>query len=246
MGRSMVRLKRALVLLLGITLLASGCPVTTAQAAFPGENGEIAFSDMPSGAGARADVFTVDSLGALTPVAFTNAGYTRWPAWSPDGTQIAYAQSSDIFVANADGSGKMLVLDWDSTTWDLDWSPDGTMLVAELWACVEDTCTPDIYTMKLDGSGLTNLTGADTYPDRHPAWAPDGSKIAFSSVRDSTPGIFTMNPDGSDVTRITSYAGAPADRFDSNPDWSPDSQKIIFNRGADDSDWPWASRTLSS
>jgi len=232
------------VLFLSTATLVFMCLTGSSQGAYPGHNGDIAYSGGKD-ATPRADIFKVDAVGAFQ-TGLTNEGYARYPAWSPDGTKLAFAQSTDIYVANPDGSGKTLVLDWDSTTLDLDWSPDGTKLVAELWTCPEEgNCTQDIYTMSLDGTELTNVTGGDAYDDRHPAWSPDGTKIAFDSVRDGVPGIFTMNPDGSGVTRITSCEGtcAPCSGcggdVHSNPDWSPDGQKLAFTHGGEDSAWPW-------
>ena len=41
------------------------------------------------------------------------------------------------------------------------------------------------------------------WPDRHPAWSPDGSKIAFVSYRDRDYEIYIMNADGSGIQQLT-------------------------------------------
>ncbi len=69
--------------------------------------------------------------------------------------------------------------------------------------------------MNADGSGVTRLTNnADA--DRHPAWSPDGAKIAFHSDRDDNYEIYVMNADGSDQTRLTNDAAHAYE-----PAWSP-------------------------
>ena len=69
--------------------------------------------------------------------------------------------------------------------------------------------------MNADGSGKTNLTKS---PDDEidPSWAPDGTKIAFSSDRDYDYDIYTMDADGSDVAQVTNLRWE--ERY---PDWQP-------------------------
>jgi hypothetical protein len=73
----------------------------------------------------------------------------------------------------------------------------------------------DIYTVNPDGTGLTNLTNSPE-DEVHPAWSPDGKKIAFSRY----PYLWTMNADGSGQSQPSTpfYAYDPA--------WSPDGQKF--------------------
>ena len=87
----------------------------------------------------------------------------------------------------------------------------------------------EIYTMKPDGSGLTQLTN-DPDADTFAAWSPDGSRIAFA--RTSGPaqaqGTYLMNADGSGMTQLTQTG-------DRNPNWSPDGTKILLDRLVDGS-----------
>ncbi len=83
----------------------------------------------------------------------------------------------------------------------------------------------EIYSMRLDGSRLTNLTshkGCDT----EPSWSPDGSKIVFVSDRNSSlicSSIYLMDADGSNQTRLTFSKSK-----DYSPCWSPDGTRIGF------------------
>ena len=89
----------------------------------------------------------------------------------------------------------------------------------------------DIYTMRMDGSSVTNLTHDPAKDfnanDYNPAWSPDKKKIAFISDRggNSTGNtdIYVMNPDGSDQTRLTNNPG-----FDDFLAWSPDGKHIAY------------------
>src|SRR5437899_2932200 len=55
----------------------------------------------------------------------------------------------------------------------------------------------DIFTMKLDGTGKTNLTANSSAVDVSPDWSPDGQKIVFVSRRDSgNREIYVMDADG--------------------------------------------------
>lgn len=83
----------------------------------------------------------------------------------------------------------------------------------------------EIYAIRADGSGLTNLTcteGSDT----DPVWSPDGAKIAFVTNRDGITNreIYVMDADGSNQTRLTEN-----EAFDCSPTWSPDGSKIAFS-----------------
>ena len=81
--------------------------------------------------------------------------------------------------------------------------------------------------MNADGSGQTRLTDSDAV-DFDPSWSPDGSRIAFSSVRDGAAEIYVMSADGSAQTRLT-------DKEARNyyPSWSPDGSLIAFTSYGD-------------
>ena len=86
----------------------------------------------------------------------------------------------------------------------------------------QDYVNGEIYTMKSDGSGLTNITN-NPATDEYPAWSPDGKQIAFVSDRSGGRDIYIMNADGSNVRKLTDSS-----TFNDHFAWSPDSKKIVY------------------
>lgn len=152
------------------------------------------------------------------------------PTWSPDGTRLAFDSNRDgsynIYAMNVDGSGDLTNLTQDpsgSPAWsnvNAAWSPDGTRIAfttlrdePDPFNC--DPCNWQIYVMGSDGSGPARLTD-HTADDDHPAWSPDGGRIAFVSWRDGNAEIYVMNADGSNLVRLTNH---PANDWDAV--WAP-------------------------
>lgn len=87
----------------------------------------------------------------------------------------------------------------------------------------------DVVAVNPDGTGFANLTATPLEEESQPAWAPDGSKIAFVS-QTGVWGLRLMNSDGSGRTGLTF---PPVDSADAEPAWSPDGSRIAFTRWSD-------------
>jgi Tol biopolymer transport system component len=162
----------------------------------------------------------------ITDVAVGGGQSASDPTWSPDGTKFSWVLRTDlgtevIHVANADGTGDKEIFGGDlSFQGGPAWSPDSATLVfarSSTWDCCDD-----IFTIGVDGTGLTQLT-YDAARVSSPVWSPDGSTIAWVSERDGNPEVYVVNADGTGETRLTS-----TDAPESTPAWSPDGSKLAF------------------
>jgi Tol biopolymer transport system component len=160
------------------------------------------------------------------------------PAWSPDGTKIAFHSTRDdpnpsgcgtcnfeVYVMDANGSNQVRRTINVANDLGPDWSPDGTKIV---WSSSR-TGDGDIYVMNADGSGVTQLT-TDPFAERGPAWSPDGTKIAFSRFYEpefmADVDIFVMPAWDGAAVDLTNDLSAE----DHNADWSPDGTRIAYEQ----------------
>ena len=86
----------------------------------------------------------------------------------------------------------------------------------------------EIYVVKVDGSGVLNLTN-NLASDGFPVWSPDGTKLAFYTNRDGNGEIYVMNADGSGLRNLTNSSAED----DTPAAWSPDGTRIAFATNRD-------------
>jgi Tol biopolymer transport system component len=165
---------------------------------------------------------------------------------SPDGMRIAFgveqlgAQTHpniDLFVMNADGSGRTMIVDLPCQFIDMNcqqlnglaWSPDGARIA---YSAQYPGHGGNVYgiigILNADGTGhgyLNTSEGRSSYP----AWAPDGQRIAYSSGESSTipfpsgMDLEIINADGTGHV-VVLKSGANI----TSPSWSPGEQSIVF------------------
>src|SRR5919106_6113224 len=140
------------------------------------------------------------------------------PAWSPDGSRIAFTGSADdqsrqLWLMSRTGGGphrltNLRVHGLDGGPgFDPDWSPSGRRLVFSLGGHA-------IYTVRTNGTQLRRLTGRGRvgHDDWDPAWSPKGGAILFT--RDGR--IHRMRPDGTHLRRLG---------LGDEADWSPNGKR---------------------
>jgi len=134
-----------------------------------------------------------DLLGTATLIPGTVGGLQ--PAWSPDGSQIAYnaavaGKGQQLFMVNVDGTNAHQALTSGSVI-DVVWRPSAKILFGM------QNASYDLYSYDPNiPTSLTRLT-TGTNSDFEPSWSPDGSQIAWTSLTSGkTAGIWVMNADG--------------------------------------------------
>jgi TolB protein len=222
--------RRATRFLVGVLAAAALGVSAIASATFPGQNGRIAFTE-------AGNIFTMNSDGSdVRQVTSIGPGFmvNCCEAWSPDGQQLVFPVTNpdfsniQLWITNADGSNQRLFFD-DPAYLDTlpTFSADGSHVIFS--HCIPATFQCGIFTIRTDGTDLTQITGFDPDPDLSDfdaAYSPDGTNIAFTSViRDGLLDVvYLMNADGSNIRSLTPPAFGP-----NKPNWSPDGTRIAFS-----------------
>ena len=145
------------------------------------------------------------------------------PAWSPDGTRMAYVSFQNkkpiLFVQSLSASKQPApVANYRGSNSAPAWAPDGKTLAAVL---TRDG-TSQIYLMNADGGNLRRLTTSSAI-DTEPFFTPDGQSIYFTSDRGGTPQIYRMPASGGEPVRLT-FDGD----YNVSPRISPDGKTLAF------------------
>jgi len=213
------RAGRFLPLALTLSAVAALVVTESGRAAFPGQNGRIAFSR-------GGDVWSVAVDGSDEVNLTDHEALDADQRWSADGTKIVFTSdrsgNRDVWVMDADGSNPTQVTTDQADDSQPAWSPDGTQIAF----MTERDGDREIYVVNADGSNPVNLTNSPgTDDDDEPQWSPDGTTISFYRGGD----VWLMDADGGNQRNATAAAGS--DDFDQN--WSPDGAQMVFDSNRD-------------
>ena len=192
----------------GLTQLTHGTDIDAGSASWSPDGSKIVLARAGSGEYAIW-VMNADGSGLerLTDEVYDHSD----PTFTPDGKHILYASQrggfSAIWIMNEDGSDKRRLTPAGLEAASPDVSADGSHVV---FGQAGDPPKPaSIYTMRIDGSGITRLTDPEgSHRDGLPKYSPDGQQIVYLSDRSYAfldgMDIYVMNADGTDQHRVTS------------------------------------------
>jgi TolB protein len=192
------------------------------NAAWSPDGKQIAFArDYAAGTSAEhLDIFTMNADGTgLHGMGLT--GINGEPTWSPDGSQILWANPAGLQIANADGSG-LRTIHVAGENGGPTFSPDGKR-IAYIRSFPADRAA--IYVVSANGTHARRLTKPAKGIGSKIDWSPDGSPIAFSAVAKGSSNVFTIRPNGTGLKQVTDATGKLNSLLDS---WSPDGKRIAF------------------
>jgi Tol biopolymer transport system component len=172
--------------------------------------------------GTTNEIYTINPDGTGLVRLTNNIAEDRDPAWSPDGTKIAFSSNRaqrgfgkrHIWVMNADGTGAKQLTFVSLNEDQPAWSPDGTQIAFHREDGVvvinaDGTNEKGLYPAVIAGPGGVTLFFAGS-----PAWSPDGKTVAFVTHNQGPYWIMTVPSDGGATPVLT-----PAGISDQYPAW---------------------------
>ena len=173
---------------------------------------------------ARGDIFTVPAeKGATRNLTQSSGAHEKNPAWSPDGSKIAFISDrtgeEEVWIVPQDGSKKpeQLTTGGKAFRYGLEWAPDGKHIVFP-------DKNGDVWLLTVEDKKLEKIAGSKHGTPGGFEWSPRGNHLAFTmNATNGVSGVYIWSLADKQVRKVTS------DYFNAtSPAWDPDGNYLYF------------------
>jgi TolB protein len=144
------------------------------------------------------------------------------PAWSPDGSRIAYVSFEQrkpiVFMHDLNKATRRILANYEGSNSAPAWAPGGEHLAVVL----SKDGVSQVYSIGVDGGDLRRLTSSNAI-DTEPSYSPDGKWLLFTSDRGGSPQIYRMPAAGGNAERMT-FEGS----YNVTPRYSPEGKSFAY------------------
>ena len=167
-------------------------------------------------------LYVADADGRNSKQVLTSDQPIMSPAWSPDGSKLAYVsfetERPAIYIQDVSSGQRVQATSFQGINGAPSWSPDGRRIAMSL----SKDGQPEIYILDIANRSVERITQNNSI-DTEPAWAPDGRSLLFTSDRSGGPQLYEYSFANGEAKRVT-FTG----NYNARGRYSPDGERIFL------------------